>query len=54
MLIQKLNFLTQIIFFFDKEFIKISINPYFYQHLFSALLMSMRALRFIVKIITKN
>ena len=37
MLIRKLNFLTQIIFFFDKEFKKIIINPKFYQHLFSAL-----------------
>ena len=39
MLIRKLNFLRQIIFFFDKEFKKIIINPYFYQHLFSALIM---------------
>ena len=38
MLIRKLNFLTQIIFFFDKEFLKIIINPKFYQHLFLALL----------------
>ena len=36
----KLNFLTQIIFFFNKEFKKIIINPKFYQHLFSALLIS--------------
>ena len=34
----KINFLTQIVFFFD-EFKKIIINPYFYQHLFSALFM---------------
>ena len=40
MLIRKLNVLTQIIFFFDKEFKKIIINPKFYQHLFSALVIS--------------
>ena len=40
MLIRKLNFLTQIIFFFDKEFKTIIINPKFYQHLFSALIMT--------------
>ena len=40
MLIQKLNVLTQIISFFDKEFKTIIINPKFYQHLFSALLIS--------------
>ena len=39
MLIRKLIFSTQIILFFDKEFKKIIINPYFYQHLFSSLLM---------------
>ena len=36
----KINILTQIIFFFDKEFKKFIINPYFYKHLFSSLLMT--------------
>ena len=40
MLIRKLKFLTQIIFFFDKEFNTIIINPKFYQHLFSALVIT--------------
>ena len=40
MLIRKLNFLTQIIFFFDKEFKTIIIDPKFYQHLFSALIIT--------------
>ena len=38
MLVWKLIFSTQIILFFDKEFKKIIINPYFYQHLFSSLI----------------
>ena len=37
MLVRKLIFSTQIILFFDKEFKKFIINPYFYQHLFSSL-----------------
>ena len=35
----KINFSTQIILFFD-EFKKFIINPYFYQHLFSSLFIS--------------
>ena len=35
-----LIFLIQIIFFFDKEFKKFIINPYFYRHLFSSLLIT--------------
>ena len=40
MLVRKLIFSMQIILFFDKEFKIIIINPYFYQHLFSTLLIS--------------
>ena len=40
-LVRKLIFSTQIILFFDKEFKNIIINPYFYQHLFSSLLISL-------------
>ena len=42
MLVQKLMLSTQIILFFDKEFKKLIINPYFYQHLLSALLINNR------------
>ena len=41
MLVRKLIFSTQIILFFDKEFKTIIINPYFYQHLFSSLDMTL-------------
>ena len=34
----KINFSDANNFIFDKEFKKIIINPYFYQHLFSSLL----------------
>ena len=40
MLVRKLSLLTQIILFFDKEFNKLIINPYFYQSLFSALVIT--------------
>ena len=34
----KIKFFTQIIFLFNKEFKTFIINPYFYQHLFSSLI----------------
>ena len=36
----KINFVDTNNFLFDKEFNKFIINPYFYQHLFSSLVMS--------------
>ena len=36
----KIIFSMQIILFFDKEFKKLIINPYLYQHLFSSLVMT--------------
>ena len=50
--VDTINFLTQIIFFFDKEFQKIIINPKFYQHLFSALLIRMAIISLYVNVKT--
>ena len=40
MLVRKLIFSTQIILFFEKEFKKFIINPYFYQHLYLSLVIT--------------